>query len=166
MARKIGTGNHCGRWTSVPIGLVHIWVLHLEGFPCKTSCSIKLNEKTTTCVYPSHTDTDINLQQCSLSWEDGTSQLVGCSTFDIFPLCSAMNGSANHSFSSPAIKNYKMLFLWGKSIRNGLNNQTNGKPKRKIMEKRRPVKIFLQIGHKGYIHTKVNIARKKIVPAI
>ena len=70
-------------------------------------------KKRTSCVYPSHTDTDINLQQCSLFWEDGTAQLVGCSTFDIFPFCSAMNASANNSFSSPAIKNYKMAFLWG-----------------------------------------------------
>jgi len=35
MARKKGTVNHCGRCTSIPIGLVQIWVLHLKGFPCK-----------------------------------------------------------------------------------------------------------------------------------
>jgi len=35
MARKIGTENHCGRCTSIPTGLVQIWVLHLKGFPCK-----------------------------------------------------------------------------------------------------------------------------------
>jgi len=37
MARKIGTENHCGRCTAIPIGLVQIWVLHLKGFPCQTS---------------------------------------------------------------------------------------------------------------------------------
>jgi len=35
MARKKGTVNHCGRCTSIPIGLVQIWVLHLKGFPCQ-----------------------------------------------------------------------------------------------------------------------------------
>jgi len=37
MGRKIGTENHCRRGTSTSITVVHIWVLHLEGFPCQLS---------------------------------------------------------------------------------------------------------------------------------